>query len=49
MRARIALAALAAVAGSFAVGAAPASACTGTPCDEINFVCMRVLRAQCLG
>jgi hypothetical protein len=49
VRIRLGLAALVAVAGSLALGAAPASACMGTPCDEINFVCKRALGAYCLG
>jgi hypothetical protein len=43
MRIRLALAALAACAASLAVGTAPASACLGTPCDQINRIC------HCLG
>ncbi len=38
-----------ALGGVVALPAAPASACTGPPCDAVNLVCRRVGGADCVG
>ena len=50
MRRRAALTVLAAALGGVALlPASPASACIGTPCDQVNAVCKRFGGAECLG
>jgi hypothetical protein len=48
VRARLAVAALLAVAGSLAFTSAPASACPGSPCDRVNDVCALVKHPHCV-